>query len=155
VREPLPSVEEEWELESLESLGGYLFTADPEAPPVTLTEPLAVYADRFRVSVPPGELPEGAYYLIGGPGQPGFEVIQVGADERLQRPQAPAVGDEVLIRRCMCKTFGFSHPAGTAVTAVTVRFVENWAAEEQPPNEPLRVDEIGGRLEHLERESGD
>ena len=133
VPESLPPVDEEWELESL---GGYVFTAEPDAPPITLTEPVAVRADRFRVSVPAGELPEGAYYLLGGPGQPGFEVIQIGADERLRRPQAPAAGDEVLIRRCMCKTFGFSHPAGTTLTPVTVRFVENWAAEEQPPSEP-------------------
>jgi hypothetical protein len=133
VPESPPPVDEEWELESL---GGYVFTADPDAPPITLTEPITVRADRFSVSVPSGELPEGAYYLVGGPGQLGFEVIQIGADERLQRPQAPAVGDEVLIRRCMCKTFGHFHPAGTTVTPVTVRFVEDWAAEEQPADEP-------------------
>lgn len=134
VPEPLPPVDEEWELESL---GGYVFTAGPDVPVITLTGPIAVRDDRFRISVPPGELPEGAYYLVGGPDGPGFEVIQIGADERMQRPQAAAVGDEVLIRRCMCKTFGHFHPAGTTVTPITVRFVEDWAAEEAPPNEPL------------------
>jgi hypothetical protein len=45
--------------------GGYVFTADPEAPPMTLSEPLELRATNIRFSVPSEGLPAGQCYLPG------------------------------------------------------------------------------------------
>jgi hypothetical protein len=75
------------------------------------------------VSVPQHLLVPGQYYLIGGPGQPSCEVVQVDVN-------GPAPGQPYRILRARLRTVGNVHPAGTSVTAVTARFVEDRAQEE-------------------------
>jgi hypothetical protein len=104
--------------------GGYLISGDPDAPPMSLTEPIiAMREDHFSVSVPPHLLSPGQYFLIGGPGQPSCEVVKVDVS-------GPAPGQPRRILRAMLRTVGNVHPAGTPVTAVTARFVEDWAQED-------------------------
>jgi len=93
--------------------GGYVFTADPEAPPMTLSEPLELRSTNIRVSVPSDGLPAGQCYLLGGPHEPTCEVVQV-------ETAAPESDGTRRIRRCLFDTFGGNHPAGTLVTPVTV-----------------------------------
>ncbi len=93
--------------------GGYIFTADPEAPPMTLTAPIGVRSTSFEVSVPPDELRLGQCYLLGGPEEPTCEVVQV--DVAGQEPGQPR-----RIRRVLFDTIGGNHPVGTLVTPVTV-----------------------------------
>jgi hypothetical protein len=102
--------------------GGYVFTADPGARLISLTEPISKQADRFCVSAP-HELVSGQCYLLGGPERPDCEVVEVEVGE-------PVAGNPRRIRRAMFKTLSSIHPAGTPVTAVTVTFVEDWAQQE-------------------------
>jgi len=104
--------------------GGYVFTADPEAPVLTLAEPLVTRSSSFRVSVPGHELPAGQCYLLGGPDEPTCEVVQVMAGE-------PEPDGSRRICRAMFDTVGGNHPAGTLVTPVTVGRVAG-----RPPGEP-------------------
>jgi hypothetical protein len=103
--------------------GGYVFTTDADAAPMTLSAQIAKQADRIRVSGRPGVLSPGQYYLLGGPGLPDCEVI-------LAEPPAALPGEPCPVRRDMCRTLSSIHPAGTPVTPVTVRFVQDW---EQDP----------------------
>lgn len=105
--------------------GGYLFTADPDAPLMTLTAAITKRADRFCVSVPPYDLPSGQCYLLGGPGRPTCEVVQVDVGEQV--PDEPR-----RIRRAMFKTLSTVHPAGTLVTPVAVERIEEWEQWESP-----------------------
>jgi len=93
--------------------GGYVFTADPEAPPMTLSEPLELRVSSFRVSGLSHDVPAGQCYLLGGPQEPTCEVVQI-------ETAAPEPDGSRRIRRCMFDTFGRNHPAGTLVTPVTV-----------------------------------
>jgi len=93
--------------------GGYVFTADPEAPVLTLAEPLVMRSSSFRVSGPAHELPAGQCYLLGGPYEPTCEVVQVMAGE-------PEPDGSRRIGRARFDTVGWNHPAGTLVTPVTV-----------------------------------
>jgi len=93
--------------------GGYVFTADPQAPLLTLSQPLATRASGFVLSVPSRELPAGQCYLLGGPGEPTCEVVQVTSD-------APEPDGSRRVRRAMFDTVVMNHPAGTQVTPVTV-----------------------------------
>lgn len=103
--------------------GGYLISGDPDAPPMRLTEPIiAMREDHFSVSVPPHLLSPGQYYLIGGPGQPSCEVVQV--DVSGPAPGQP--GQPRRILRAMLRTVGSVHPAGTPVTALVG--LEAWQA---------------------------
>ena len=110
--EPPPDIAE-WLAYDETLAGGYIFTADPQAPPMTLTAPLVTRSTTFEVSVPPDELPAGQYYLLGGPEEPTCEVVQVEAGEA--EPGRPR-----RIRRCRFDTIGWNHPAGTLVAPVTV-----------------------------------
>ena len=104
--------------------GGYVISIDPDATPMHLTAPImAMRQDRLVVNAPPELLVPGQYYLIGGPGEPGCEVVQVD-------PQGWEPGQPRRIRRGMLKTVAFTHPAGTPVRAVTARFVPDWARED-------------------------
>ena len=111
--------------------GGYIITADPDAPLIRLTEPISKQADRCRVPAPEA-LASGQRYLLGGPGLPDFEIIEVDAGQ-------PMPGQPCRIRRAMFKTLSTIHPAGTPVTAVTVTFVEDWA-QEQPSSTGTAAD---------------
>ena len=93
--------------------GGYAFTADPQAPVLTLSQPLATRASSFVLSVPPRELSAGQCYLLGGPDEPTCEVVQVTSG-------APEPDGSRRIRRAMFDTVVMNHPAGTLVTPVTV-----------------------------------
>jgi hypothetical protein len=93
--------------------GGYVFTADPHAPLITLSAPITTRSRSFQVSVPPNELPAGQCYLLGGPEEPTCEVVQV-------EPAKPEPNEPRLIRRAMFDTVVMNHPAGTLVTPVTV-----------------------------------
>ena len=100
---------------------GFVFTAYPAAPPMRLTEPITGRGG--RLSVTPHVLASGQCYLLGTPGEPDCEVILVD-------PGQPVPGQPRRIRRAMFRTLTAVHPAGTQVTAVTVRFVADWAREE-------------------------
>ena len=93
--------------------GGYMFTADPQAPALTLIAPLATRASSFVVSAPSSELPASQCYLLGGPDEPTCEVVQVTSG-------APEPDGSRRIRRAMFDTVVMNHPAGTLVTPVTV-----------------------------------
>jgi hypothetical protein len=98
--------------------GGYLFTAVPDAPLMTLTESVIVRATCFSVSVPPEELPAGQCYLLGGPRLLTCEVVQV--DDK-PAPHVPRS-----IRRARFGTVVMGHPAGTQVTPISVERIEDW-----------------------------
>lgn len=99
--------------------GGYLFTAVPDAPPLTLAESIVPRSARFSLSVPPERIPPGQIYSLGRPGSTDFEVVQ--ADE------APAVpGRPRSFRRALFGTVVAAHPAGTPVTAISVEHVDDW-----------------------------
>jgi hypothetical protein len=93
--------------------GGYVFTADPDAAPMTLTAPIVPRSTTFWVSVPSDELPAGQCYLLGGPEEPTCEVVQVASD-------APEPDGSRRIRRVLFDTIGGNHPVGTLVTPVSV-----------------------------------
>ena len=99
--------------------GGYLFNAEGQTPPITLTEPVTRRSTRLPLSLPPARLEAGRCFLVGVPGGPGVEVVQVAAGE--QPPDGPR-----LFRRGRFGTLSLDHPAGTAVTPVTVERVEDW-----------------------------
>jgi len=104
--------------------GGYVFTADPEAPPMTLSEPLELRASSIPFSRLSHYIPAGQCYLTGAPQEPNCEVVQIDT-------AAPEPDGSRRIRRCMFDTFGRNHPAGTLVTPVTVGRVADL-----PPAEP-------------------
>ncbi|MFG2794523.1 hypothetical protein [Streptomyces sp. NPDC048419] len=100
--------------------GGYLIGADAETPPVVLTEPIrSVRSEEFSVSVPAQALKPGAYCLLGGPGEPTCEVIQIPADEQ------PRGGPRRILRGRF-RTIASPHPAGTKVTFVTAERIDDW-----------------------------
>lgn len=103
--------------------GGYLFTAladaATDAPTLTLTEPLAARSTHFSLSVPPERIAPGQIYMLGSPGTPTCEVVQVG--EGTAAPGRPRP-----IRRALYGTVVMSHPAGTPVTAISVERVDDW-----------------------------
>jgi hypothetical protein len=99
--------------------GGYLFAALADAPALTLTEPLAVRSTHFSLSTPPERITPGQIYLLGTPGSPSYEVVQV--------DDGPAVpGRPRSIRRALFGTVVMAHPAGTPVTPITVEHVDDW-----------------------------
>jgi hypothetical protein len=101
---------------------GFIFTTDPDARPMRLAEPLAsMRADRVRVS--PGDLVAGQCYLIGTPGRLDVEVVRV-------YPGEPGPRQAWRIMRSQFRTVATIHPAGTPVTAVTIRYVADWAQED-------------------------
>jgi hypothetical protein len=103
--------------------GGYRISAEPGAPAMTLTEPIeSMRADEFSVSVSPRELLPGRNYLLGGPGEPTCEVVEVAADE-------PLPSGARRIRRARFRTIANVHPAGTLVTPVTAEYVEDWSQD--------------------------
>jgi hypothetical protein len=104
--------------------GGYVFTTDPDATPMTLVAQITKRAGSIQVSGPPGVLSPGQYYLLGGPGLPDCEVV-------LAEPPAALPGEPCPVRRDMCRSLSSIHPAGTPVTPVTVQFVENWEHNRQ------------------------
>jgi hypothetical protein len=93
--------------------GGYVFTADPQVPVMTLSAHITTHSRSFQVSVPPQELPVGRCYLLGGPDEPTCEVVQV-------EFAAPEPDESRRIRRAMFDTVVMNHPAGTLVTAIAV-----------------------------------
>ncbi|MGW1030086.1 hypothetical protein ACWD4J_41615 [Streptomyces sp. NPDC002577] len=101
--------------------GGYLISVEPGAPTMTLTEPIdSKRSESLLVSVSQQELLPGRNYLLGGPGDPTCEVVQIAAGE-------PPQGERRRIGRGRCRTIASAHPAGTLVTPVTVEYVEDWA----------------------------
>jgi hypothetical protein len=104
--------------------GGYVFTADPQAPPMTLSAPIMVRSTSFQVSVPSRDLPPGQCYLLGGPEEPTCEVVQVAST-------APEPDESRRISRAMFDTVVMNHPRGTLVTPVAVGRVAGL-----PPDEP-------------------
>jgi hypothetical protein len=99
--------------------GGYLFTAVPDAPRLTLTESIAPRSASFSLSVPPERIPSGQIYSLGSPGSTSFEVVQV--------DEAPAVpGRPRSIRRALFGTVVAAHRAGTQVTAISVEHIDDW-----------------------------
>ena len=110
--EPLPDIAD-WLAHDETLGGGYVFTADPQAPLITLSAPITTRSRSFQVSVPPNELPAGQCYLLGGPEEPTCEVVQVVSAK-------PEPRESPLIRRAMFDTVVMNHPAGTLVTPVTV-----------------------------------
>ena len=110
--EPLPDIAD-WLAHDETLGGGYVFTADPQAPLITLSAPITTRSRSFQVSVPPNELPAGQCYLLGGPEEPTCEVVQV-------KPGEPEPGELRLVRRAIFDTCVMNHPAGTLVTPITV-----------------------------------
>ncbi|TJZ99791.1 hypothetical protein [Actinacidiphila oryziradicis] len=103
--------------------GGYLISAEPGAPMMTLTEPIgSMRSKNFSVSVAAQELLPGRNYLLGGPGEPTCEVVQVEGGE-------PLPGEPRRIRRARFRTIASAHPAGTLVTPVTAKHIEDWSQE--------------------------
>ncbi|HEV2347858.1 MAG TPA: hypothetical protein VGS97_27465 [Actinocrinis sp.] len=100
--------------------GGYLFTALADAPPLTLLESIAARSTRFSLSVPPDRIPPGQIYLLGSPGSPSCEVVQV--DDATSAPGQPRS-----IRRALFGTVVTAHPAGTAATPISVERVDDWS----------------------------
>lgn len=111
--------EPEYGDESGSGRGGYLFTADPDAPRLTLAEALVPRSVQFALSVPPERIANGQYYLLGTPGSPNCEVVQV--DEGPARPGRPRS-----IRRALFGTVVTAHPAGTTVTPISVERIADW-----------------------------
>lgn len=110
----------ETETESESVRGGYLFTALADAPPLTLREAIAARSTRFSLSIPPERIAPGQIYLLGSPGSPSCEVVQV--------DEGPAVpGRPRTIRRALFGTVVMTHPVGTPVTAITVEHVDDWS----------------------------
>ena len=99
--------------------GGYLFTALADAPTLALVEPLAARSTHFSLSVPSERIPPGQIYLLGTPGSPRCEVVQV--DEG-----TAATGRPSSIRRALYGTVVMAHPTGTPVTAITVERIDDW-----------------------------
>jgi hypothetical protein len=97
---------------------GYLIIVDPGAETLALTAPLPEGTRVFPVSASPEQLPVYQHYLIGGPGQPSCEVVQVRPEEAATRPAE--------IWRHAAGTCGANHPAGMPVTPVTVEYVADW-----------------------------
>ena len=96
--------------------GGYVIRAAAEAQPMTLTEPIqTVRSDEFSVSAPSQALKPGVHCLLGGPGEPTCEVVQV------------VMGEPRRIRRGMFGTIASPHPAGTVVTLVTAERIQDWS----------------------------
>lgn len=113
--------------------GGYLFVAVTEgdgaaganAPSsLTLTEPLAVRSTHFSLSIPPERIPPGQIYMLGTPGTPACEVVQV--DTARGTPGRPRS-----IRRALYGTVVTAHPVGTPVTAISVERVDDWKRWDQ------------------------
>jgi hypothetical protein len=101
--------------------GGYVISIEPQAPTMTLVEPIrTMRSEEFPVSVPAQELKPGVNYLLGGPGEPTCEVVQVAAGE-------PSPGRRRRIRRGRFRTVASAHPAGTLVTPVTAERIEDWS----------------------------
>jgi hypothetical protein len=101
--------------------GGYVISIEPQAPTMTLVEPIrTMRSEEFPVSVPAQELKPGVNYLLGGPGEPTCEVVQVAAGE-------PLPGRRRRIRRGRFRTVASAHPAGTLVTLVTAERIEDWS----------------------------
>ena len=109
--------------------GGYVFTADQEAPALTLAEPLVPRSSSFRVSGPAHEPPAGQCYLLGGPDEPTCEVVRVMAGP-------PEPDGSRRIGRAMFDTVVMNHPAGTRVTPVTVGRVAGVPAGSQGETAP-------------------
>lgn len=102
--------------------GGYLISVVTGAPTTTLAERIgSVRAESLSVSVPHQELLPGGSYLLGGPGEPTCEVVQIAAGE----PMPP--GEPLRVRRGRFGTIASAHPVGTPVTPVTAEYVEDWA----------------------------
>jgi hypothetical protein len=110
--EPSPDIAD-WLAHDDTLSGGYVFTADPQAPLITLSAHITTHSRSFQVSVPPQELPAGQCYLLGGPDEPTCEVVQV-------EFAAPEPGEPRQIRRAMFDTVVMNHPAGTLVTPIAV-----------------------------------
>jgi hypothetical protein len=101
--------------------GGYVISVGPQAPTMTLVEPIrTMRSEEFPLSVPSQELKPGVNYLLGGPGEPTCEVVQVAADE-------PLPGKRRRIRRGRFRTVASAHPAGTSVTQVAAERIEDWS----------------------------
>ena len=127
--------------------GGYLITEVPDSPVIFLTVPLPKNGRdgtgawrHLPVSVPPGMLQAGQFYLIGGPGQESCEVVRVEAEVVAGQPR--------IIRRHLFRTLGtVTHPAGTRVRRVTVERVFDWArweaARRAEPSDPGPPDTAG------------
>ena len=127
--------------------GGYLITEVPDSPVIFLTVPLPKNGRdgtgawrHLPVSVPPGMLQAGQFYLIGGPGQESCEVVRVEAEVVAGQPR--------IIRRHLFRTLGtVTHPAGTWVRRVTVERVFDWArweaARPAEPSDPGPPDTAG------------
>ncbi|QIY65331.1 hypothetical protein HEP85_31700 [Streptomyces sp. RPA4-2] len=97
--------------------GGYLIRAEAGAPAMLLTEPIpSMRSEEFPVSAPsPQALKPGAHCLLGGPGEPTCEVVQV------------SVAVPRRIRRGMFGTIASPHPAGTVVTLVSAEHIGDWS----------------------------
>ncbi|WP_405736196.1 hypothetical protein OG607_44290 [Streptomyces sp. NBC_01537] len=101
--------------------GGYVISIEPQTPTMTLVEPIrTMRSEEFSVSVPSQELEPGVNYLLGGPGEPTCEVVQVAVDE-------PLPGQRRLIQRGRFRTVASAHPAGTLVTPVTAERIADWS----------------------------
>ncbi|MFJ3335331.1 hypothetical protein [Streptomyces sp. NPDC086766] len=102
--------------------GGYLISVVPGALTTTLAERIgSMRADSLSVAVSHRELLPGGNYLLGGPGEPTCEVVQIAEGE----PMPP--GGPLRVRRGRFRTIASTHPAGTPVTPVTAEYVEDWA----------------------------
>ncbi|MEU6254713.1 hypothetical protein [Streptomyces sp. NPDC047043] len=96
--------------------GGYVIRAEAGAPTMTLTAPIrTVRSEEFSVSAPAQALKPGVHCLLGGPGEPTCEVVQV------------VLGEPRRIRRGRFGTIASPHPAGTVVTLVTAERIEDWS----------------------------
>ena len=133
--------------------GGYLFTAEPDAPPMVLAEPVegrsaaisvSAAADAFQSAGSSGaaarQLRPGAHYLLGDPGRHVFEVVQAEVADPMPAPGSPAA-----VRRAQFGTVRVPHPAGTPVTAIRVEYVDDW--DRWNPSQPR------GRRAEREQES--
>lgn len=109
--EPSPNIAD-WLAHDETLAGGYVFTADPQAPLITLTVVITTRSKSLPLSVP-HELSPGQCYLLGGPEEPTCEVVQVAS-------AGPEPGEIRLSGRAMFDTVVMNHPAGTLVTPVTV-----------------------------------
>ncbi|MER7676965.1 hypothetical protein [Streptomyces sp. NPDC096934] len=100
--------------------GGYVISVDAQAPPMTLVKSIpTVREEEISVSGSAHELKPGLNYLLGGPGQPTCEVVEVAA-------YASMPGDRRHLRRGRFRTVASPHPAGTSVAPVTVQRIEDW-----------------------------
>jgi hypothetical protein len=69
----------------------------------------------WRLAGAGGPFAPGQLLLLGGPGWETFEIVQV-----TETGSAPEQTESCPVRRCVLRTLGNVHPAGTPVTAISV-----------------------------------